>query len=250
MLLASGDWTAPNVIQSLVAAGTLVMAIVTGAAVRAANRTAKATVNLVNETKDLATATARSVDLAARELELVEAQLQIGTKQVDLAQRTMQATYRPLLANVPLVQSLTDPSREDRGAVSHYRIEGQAVIRIVFPIRNIGVGAAIIKEALLEAGGSPQARCEQSGLVVAAGEQTAFSFVVPHLIAPEGTWAEQRFAGAELRLTIDYADAAGDQLLRTELHASHGDWGYRVRRITLAEVQSGGSVRTLASSDV
>lgn len=159
MIVATGDWTAPNIIQTLVAVGSLAAAFAAISAVKASNRVAKAT-------EQLAEKTAETVALANQELRQ-------GERQLNLARMSLQASYRPLIIGVPIPQGRSDNSFEGRIFFYHDGKEedekGQYVA-ISVPVRNIGNGPAKIISAVffaqdVEYAGDP------SSLVMAVGDK-------------------------------------------------------------------------------
>lgn len=247
MLLATGDWTAPNLIQSVLALGTLVMAGAALLSVRASNQVAADTGRLAGETEKLAAATNRTVDLARDELNLVERQLEVSERQVTTARLSLQSAIRPLLVNIP-------PGRVGPGIVRHANADAGAIVffqpggpheaaldpRIVVPLRNIGPGPAFIQEALIEVPWTRR-RSQPSGLVIAPGEPTTFTFQVTK--GPEGV------SSPWLRVEITYTDVAGEQTLRTTLYAEH-DQRWAVRQLILSEQKPDGTYTDLITSQV
>jgi hypothetical protein len=248
MLIATGDLTAPNVIQSLVAVGTLLMAITTAWAVKASNK-------IGNETERLATQTKRSVDLAEKELKLVERQVALGTEQLDASRKALLRSSRPLIVNVPLDTFFTRevPPRTDRGLIEI--LMSPEAFLVVVPIRNIGSGAAVIADALLETP-SGKRRCNPSNLIVAQNELSVLTFDVKRQdldAKPENLdGSKNAVVGSWIRVEVTYSDNAGSQSLRTILHIPYDNlqMQYFVRQVTIGEEVEGGTYPTLVTAQV
>ena len=223
MLLAhAGDWTAPNVIQSIAAAATFLLAVAAFLTLKASNRVAKETGTLATETKnvakatqELAIATGRSVDLAGTELELLTKQIDIGERQVKVTLSAMQATVKPIL--------VSDPDR-----LPNVSFNAQANRTVVqFPVRNIGPGPAFIQDALIEWAPQGKARSVSWNLVAAPRESAIVLF-----------WIGQSSPEAKpnwLRVEVRYTDLVGGQDSKSELYAEFADGAYTVKRLTIFE---------------
>ena len=204
MILAhAGVWTAPNIIQSIAAGATFLLAI-------AAFFTLKASNTVADETKNLATETKNSVLLAQQELKQGEEQL----RQSRLA---LQANFRPLIVGVPLGERASPMDTRNGGimftAFSNVDLtDGRVSIEL--PIRNIGSGPARLLTVTFEAHAAqePGVFREQ---VIASGEASSAILVKPDRSSHYIEFRSAAIGHSDFTARVTYSDLAGDQNAET-----------------------------------
>ena len=220
------------------ATGTLVLAFGT-------KTLADGTTDLARSTDVMAQATLHEVELAKEQVTAVREHAEAAQKQSTLAEAALNASIRPLLVEVPpgMVKEVkawnwfafgvlgTQEKQRDTEKIDISRVrfkidedgeEQTSEIDMTVPIRNVGVGPAMLRgvrlEVPLEDGGVHivVGRAEHSTLPVA--EATNLLFEVPYGTAdwePLRSAAERR---ANLTAEAIYTDLGGKQESRTLIH--------------------------------
>jgi hypothetical protein len=133
ILARTGTWTAATIIQCILA---FTSAVAAAAAAWAAT-----------ESRRVANATGVAVDVAKQELVLATQQAKSSEDMADAAKSTLEASYRPLIIDVPYkTPKRHPPLRGDPGNVTALvRAKGdEDEVLIEVPVRNIGPGPATI----------------------------------------------------------------------------------------------------------
>lgn len=139
-MLAGTNWNEWVGVGTLALAfSTLILAFVTAAGVRVANRSAK-------ETRQLA-------ETAETEARAVLDQAAATREQAEAARMTVLASIQPLLGPAPVGVDDADPDA-DIGDVKIRVHEPNMLVSL--PLRNVGTGVALITRAVLEADDVPR----------------------------------------------------------------------------------------------
>lgn len=225
ILASSSDWTAPNVIQTLVAIGSLGAALAAGWAVRASNR--------------VATATEGQADLARQELKQ-------GEQQLELSRTSLQAGYRPVIVGVPHGRELTATTgrimqpTSDPGQIvfTHWQDSGQQGpqyehVRISVPVRNVGSGLAFIEQVFFQVQGK-EVPGESSDILIAASERLKLTL---ELSSTHALFAFYKTGKAPIQLRLIYSDLSRKQLWENRFMFEHEqDKGYSVKSLIIDEL--------------
>jgi hypothetical protein len=126
------------------------------------------------------------------------------TIDVRTSRRSLQATLRPLLAEVPL-------SSKSRGEIA----ASDATVEIRVPVRNTGSGLAlIVRGPVLHWGGQQRWDSVARVPVLPAGEESDFIFWVTY---PSSVDAQQAASSTKtFGFEVDYTDIDGSQRTRTK----------------------------------
>jgi hypothetical protein len=190
---------------------------------------------------------------AQRQVEIAQAQVTATLQQAAIAQTSLEASWRPLLTDVPggqYIEKLENrPSelvRVDHGQVDVF-IDNQAsqlVCRI--PFRNIGAGPAFVVGADLSGGGVSWNPASMSRSIIAAQELTLVIFNLPMDRADLQPLINAVQQAQSPTATLAYTDQGGQNRWRTTLflHSENKkDW--KVRQVA---VYTGDATEPLAMS--
>ena len=232
ILARTGDWTAPNVIQTLVAIGSLGAAFAAGWAVRASNRVAEAT-----ETQ--AVKTAESVDLARLELRQ-------GEQELELSRTSLQASYRPVIVSVPHSKELSPAGSgrtHDPGHISftYWQDSNQQGpnyehVHIGIPVRNVGSGLAFLEAAWFQVQGQ-EVLAKSADILIAANEGMRLSVELISTHAYFSLYHAGHAGMASIQLRVIYSDLSRKQLWENRFMAEYQqDEGYSVTSLIIDEL--------------
>ena len=153
-------------------------------------------------------------------LEAATAQSKATVDLVRVARAELAASFLPLLASVPQhhLDSLLDRDI-DRMVLVHDKLEDHLTVSV--PIRNVGRGPALIKEARLVSidGSSSDVEAAPSHFVLPTGETTVI------MARKTGEDDEQdqlliQLLNDDFRVVVRYSDVTGDQRMQTALYVS------------------------------
>lgn len=219
--------------DALVAIGTLALA--------------GATLTLAFATRSLSKKTAEEVEQSTRQVEEARRQVDVAQEQTRIAGLTLNTQIRPVLIDVPLDLSITEPifypDREEPidgnpGAV-HVGAAGPT-FRISVPVRNAGSGLAMIRGIGLRVPDAiPPPRTMIRPANVAPGEQSRVSFFGSADEDARFEPALTAIAAGRLNVEIGYSDLAGQQytvsvfnvVFRSEAH-----WNWEIRQVHFKEI--------------
>ncbi len=221
----------------------------------------------------LARSTARSVDEAQRERKLTEQALEASNRLAGATERqseasasqadasaalaavmrdAVQASHRPLIADVPPPDGLDRFSAGQRPAIARiefddgptidYHYSGEVIVMgghantafLSVPIRNIGTGPAIVLNGQLSAGVCVSDRAGKvADPVLPVGEITRITFTV------DGSKVEHvpiiaaltNGSGLSATVVISYTDIGQQEMFRTRLVLADGSDQWYVRQI-------------------
>jgi hypothetical protein len=169
------ELTGQDLFGVVVSGATLFLALVTaGLAVY----TRQAVIEGTRQAEIASTALA----VAREQADFLQRQVAVSERQAGIAQESLEASWQPILVDVPLGKYVEDfevfrgerLGQIDQGRVSVARTQGGA-LRCSVPFRNIGNGPAIIVGAGIQGDGAgPAARISRA--IVAPGELTDLSF--------------------------------------------------------------------------
>ncbi|MCD6726895.1 MAG: hypothetical protein LT070_06600 [Solirubrobacteraceae bacterium] len=178
-----------------------------------------------------------------------------------IANESLHAEARPLLLDVPY-ENYTDYEHEypwpDDGT-RKTPMRGQIVVdatygTFVFPVRNVGRGAALIESVSFSLGEVDETHTEYSGVAVPVGEDawlagkpdTNDSLSIALRRQPSPTHGSMPYI-----LTATYTDIAGKQRQRLELGigTKGRDTALRVLRIQHVDLSSDGQLESRSSGD-
>jgi hypothetical protein len=224
--------------SSAVAGATLMLAVFTA--------------YLALETRASVAATRREAAIAEQSLAAAQelarigaAQVEATNRQAEIAQETLEASWRPILVDVPRGFSVDgDEDAHEFGMyVGKWSDAGPRLAAFEVPFRNIGSGPAFIRRALIAGGVAPYEAYSFTGSIVSPGEMAKVKFVllqteaVPIAILEMLQSKEPRTA--EVAVTVWYTDQRGQRTWRTRavLGTIHDD-RYEVSRVALYEADS------------
>jgi hypothetical protein len=201
MLLASGWWTANhdlvifNALLAAAAVGTMTVGLLT---IRSSNRVAASAAEQVNQGLN---------------------QLELGKEQLAKEREALQATFRPIVVEVP-VDFLPTQRREageppDRGAVFWHETNEADVFSV--PFRNVGSGPAFIHQAILTTGPGNVFEAQTAYRVIPTGEIALVAFSVA-AGDPGFPVAKTAFVAGKFLAALQCSDIAGGQRTQTVLH--------------------------------
>jgi hypothetical protein len=200
VLTATGFWTANHLLVLLNAVLALATVAAVGVSItvaRAANRQATATDNTVKATND---------------------QLILGRDQLEQEREALLASVRPLVVDVPLGAFVDYRTAQeiDQGAVRSL-LGGDGSIILHVPIRNVGVGPAFLRTAMLLPRPGTILIATTTGNVLPTNELGAVDILASVSDEAFPIVKASRLAGS-LVIAVDYADLGGQQRTRTLLH--------------------------------
>jgi hypothetical protein len=176
-------------------------------------------------------ATTREADIATQALAAAQETARVGAEQVkatnrhaEIAQETLEASWRPVLVDVPGAQ------------VAVFSHDGGG-LDVTVKLRNIGSGPAIISRAGLSAGSAGVLASRIRSSVVGPDEMTTIDFALP----PEPPEARAIMANlkadAAVAVTVFYGDQGGHHRWRTraEVDKPGPDSGWWIRDVELSE---------------
>lgn len=216
-----------------VAAGTLVLALFTW-------RLARETMGAVAAAEEQARLSGEALSIAIRQATSAEQQVLVGERQAEIASRTVRASIQPMLVAVPPQLETPEqvPRWRSQAAVSGHRglvlvvLDGNSW-EISIPLRNVGPGVAVVRGLSLQAGEVGWSG-RMSSSIVAATEQTRFSFLVPPErddLAP----LKASLDSGTVDLVVAYTDISGLATFRTRasLHRAVDSTSWAVRQVFL-----------------
>jgi hypothetical protein len=222
-------------VEGIVAFATLLLALVTSGL-------AAATVVMAAKTKRLADSTAQEIDVSTRTLAAIQRQSASAEAQVGVGQRSLAATFRPVLVSIPHGWSgfsggegfryINGPAVQldpiNRWVV--HAIESAERFYFSVPTRNAGEGIAFVGRARLYAPGREGvvSNGDAVNALVPPGETTRILFSLPPNL-------EIRPGFGKLFVHIPYEDLGGN-MWETIFNASRANDGrWWVERVRVAE---------------
>jgi hypothetical protein len=189
---------------------------------------------------------------AQRQVEIASDQVTATNRQAEVAQATLEASWRPLLTDVPLGQYVERSAmygamviERDYGQVnvSSNATDTETTCEVSF--RNIGSGPAIIKGAGITGDGVDWNVDSMSRTIIAPGEFTTVTSKIPHERPDLKRLVDAIEQGQVLTVGLSYTDQGGRNRWRTTffLHRENEDW--RVRQVAVYE---GDAVEPIAMS--
>jgi hypothetical protein len=234
--------------SSAVAGATLILAVFTA--------------YLAMATRESVAATRREAAIAEQALAAAQEQARIGAEQVlatnrhaEIAQETLEASWRPILVDVPIglfvVTSSSVFGSWDRGRVRVTEV-GRPLqkLRATIPLRNVGSGPAIIVSSSLSIGDYKSiAAPEISAPIVppAMDELTNIEFDIDVGRKDLGSLVDDLQKEGPDRppwlVVVAYRDQAGSNLWRTEAHVYPSEeHRWYVRQVALVDGKTGRTV--------
>jgi hypothetical protein len=232
--------------EALVAIGTLVLALATAALAWSTRNLAGQTTEEVKHSGRLVEESQRQAEAAASQAKATQDALAEAREQTRISQQTLNAQIRPVLIDVPLDLAVEEPmfypGRDDavtghRGAV-HVGVSDDEVL-ISHPVRNAGVGLAMIRGISLEIGtaiGSPPVSIVPAN--VAPGEHARVSFRMTPGDAAFAPVREVLVRNQSVSVIVAYSDLAGQQMTLSRFDLYYRDrahWNWEVRQVHLQE---------------
>jgi hypothetical protein len=231
--------------EALVAIGTILLSVATGALALSTRNLAAKTAEEVEHSGRLVKESQRQVAATQDQARAAQEALAAAHEQTRLAQLTLNAQSRPVLVDVPLDLSHKEPifySGRDapveahRGGVHVHVGDEGAMISV--PMRNAGVGLAMIRGISLEVGeATPPAPVTIQPANVPAGEYARLSF----LAAPEHpafAAIQRAIAAQNFSVVVSYSDLAGQQMTLSRFDVyfrSRAHYNWEVRQVHLQE---------------
>jgi hypothetical protein len=232
--------------EALVAIGTLVLAIATGGLALSTRNLAGKTAEEVKHSGRLVEESQRQAEAAAIQASATQNALAEAREQTKISQQTLNAQIRPVLIDVPLEvvfeEPLFFPGRDDnlisrRGAVTVSVGANEALISV--PVRNAGVGLAIIRGISLEIGteiGAPPVSILPTN--IAPGERGRVSFRMTPGDAAYAPVVQVLARKQSVSVVVAYSDLAGGQITLSRYDLYHREQafsGWEVRQVHLQE---------------
>ena len=209
----------------LLALSTVLLAVSARRAVAAVQRAVEATDTALTSSQD-------QVKVAQQQLgvgfDLVEA----SNRQAAAAQRALEASFRPLLSEVPRgFRTYPESGREIevvRDQVEHIEDESQVIAGAEYgrpgyysvALRNVGTGPAVVTDVRLQAGDVAWHECTISAAVVPPGELSRFTFTIPADRDALVPIRNDILRSNTMLVVVGYTDQAGLHRIRTEAHLS------------------------------
>ena len=160
--------------------------------------------------------------------QLVEA----ANKQSVVVQRALEASLRPLLADVPRdYRSYPDSGRPIEVVRDHFeRVEDESQVLAgaeygkpgyySVALRNIGTGPAVVTGVRLQAGENALTECTISAAMVPPGEVSRFTFTIPADRDDLVSIRNEILRSTAMLVAVTYTDQAGRGEFRTEARLS------------------------------
>jgi hypothetical protein len=232
--------------EALVAIGTLVLAAATGGLAWSTRSLAKKTAEEVRHSGQLVEASQRQTKAAQEQARAAQDALAETREQTRISQLTLKAQIRPVLIDVPLDLAIEEPifypGRDEavtghRGAVHVGGSDDELLVSV--PVRNAGVGLAMIRGISLEIGtaiGPPAVMIVPAN--VAPRERARVSFRATPGDAAFAPVREVIQRNQTMSVVVSYTDLAGQQmtLSRFDLYfRSRAHWNWEVRQVHFQE---------------
>ncbi|MCW2992898.1 MAG: hypothetical protein JWQ18_393 [Conexibacter sp.] len=232
--------------EGLVAIGTLLLALATGGLALSTRNLARKTAEEVKHSGRLVEESQRQAEAAINQATATQAALAEARKQTNISEQTLNAQIRPVLVDVPfeagINERLSFPGRDKsvisrRGAVVVSVGDGDVLISV--PIRNAGVGLAMIRGISLEIG-TPIAPPDVSIMPtnIGPGERGRLNFRMEQGHNAYATLAKLLARKQSLSVVVAYSDLAGRQLTLSRYDLYHRERalsGWDVRQVHLQE---------------
>lgn len=233
--------------DTLVAIGTLALALATAALARSTRGLANETADEVEHSKRQVDAALEQVKVSQRQAETAQDALDAAHEQTRISQLTLNAQIRPVLIDVPLdlavEESLFYPGREEpiaghRGGVHVF--SGDQEVMVSVPLRNAGAGLAMIRGIGMRLTvATPSAPVIIQPANVPAGEHGRVSFRATPGDAAFAPLSQAIAGQASFSIEVGYSDLAGQQytISRFGVHfrsRAHTNW--EVRQVHLQEL--------------
>lgn len=230
MAFASGDFTAPNVIQSLVAAGAFAAALVGAVALKTSNKIARVGIREAEAAEALIRVSQEQVAAASRQAELAREALAATTEPLVIlpAERLEASRYLDAGDGMTISNLLTSALP----TFAHDPTNPHESIWVNVPVRNVGPGPAVLcplpSDAMLlmptgeRIFGRPQAK------VLASGDVTDVTFCYPvnpdirALLVDPPVGTEQR----TIEFNLLYTDIIGRRVKLLRVRLRRGDQRY------------------------
>jgi hypothetical protein len=209
----------------LLALITSFLAVYTRRAVVEARRAATATDDALRSSQE-------HLKVALEHVTVGQNQVEASNRQAAVAQRALEASFRPLLADVPLgFRSYPDEGRSVevvREQFEHIQDESQVITGVDYgrpgfysvALRNVGTGPAVVTEVTLQAAGVTWNECTISAAIVPPGELSRFTFTIPADRDELVPIRNEILRSTTMLVVVGYTDQAGLHRLRTEAHLS------------------------------
>lgn len=213
--------------DEVVALGTLMLAVFTAAL-------AFATFRLAKQTKKLGETASHQVALSREANAFSEAS-------VDFSRQALEASLRPMLADVPSGAVVSQIVAFDDGSTETVTDSGQVIVSekedailCSFPLRNVGSGVGLIVGLGLRFGDRGWSG-KASVAVIPPREGTRLAFTIPR-DRPELRPGIEQLLGGQFTAEVRYTDANGAQPLITRISILRGeDARFRVRQVFLVK---------------
>ena len=165
-------------------------------------------------------------------------------QQAAIAQQTLEASWRPLLVDVPFgfaTRRISSPGSLGPLEVDVAPVEADkrqdGVVRVIVPFRNIGSGPAVISRAVMSFGQLHTEATAFSSSIVAAREAVRIFFDVAPTGAVPINVISQLDSGRPFTVAVFYGDQGGARAWRSraQLHRPPSTKRYQVLNVELYE---------------
>lgn len=118
--------------------------------------------------------------------------------------------------------------------------ENEGVVTCSVPVRNVGLGLAIVSQVWLYGPEPPRWNGVASLTVIPSGEQTTARFTLARNDPQGGPIIDQVLRARSFSVSVLYTNAAGGQetITRLDVHQTEGG-GWRVTRVHLCDPEMG-----------